>query len=254
MLQEWTSEDAARLIATALNPKASPITNNDYASLLRLMNDEPEFRRHVNEIATGLGLRIYYADDYGCVLGVTDKESRFALKLGNLRESFANEDTAALVIVMTVVIVAFFPTAEALEDEEYGQGEFITLHQLVNLLNQYLFEASKHAEDEEPNAMLAKGWRYLNELPAKKPNEQRSSKKSREGLLRHVLNFFSEHGFVTITEEDEQLRVFFTKRLRVQARDLLGNHLFIYLLELREKPQDIKTDSETQNKEEHKHA
>ncbi|WP_419783486.1 DUF6063 family protein [Maridesulfovibrio sp.] len=236
MLERWSAGDAARLIGIALNPKASPLQNRDYADLLQLMSDEPEFRQLVDEVALGLGLRVYYADDYGCVLGVVDKSSRFALKLGDLREHFTTEDTAALMILMTVVIVAFFPSIEALEDDDYRNNEFINMDGLVNILNQYLADAAKRSEgeDEGPEQMLAKGWRYLEKLPPRKPDMQRVNKGSREGLLHHVLNFFQEHAFVTMREEEEQLRVTPTKRLRIQARELLGNHLFTYLFEMRE--------------------
>jgi hypothetical protein len=231
--QEWTTEDAARLIGIALNPKASPMQNREYERLLHLMSDEPEFRRLVEDVARGLGLRIYHADDYGCVLGITDKDSRFAIKLGDLREHFAGEDTAALIILMTVVIVAFFPSIESLEGEDFRNNEFITLNNLVDILNHYLADAAARSgvEDEEPDQMLAKGRRYLEKLPVRKPDELRISKRSREGLLRRVLNFYLEHDFVTVREEEEQVRITPKKRLRIQARELLGNRLFTYLLE-----------------------
>lgn len=237
MQQEWTPEEAARVISIALNPKASPMQNTvqgkEYERLLHLMRDEPEFRRLVENIARGLGLRICHADDYGCVLGITDKDSRFALKLGDLREHFAGEDTAALIIVMTVVIVAFFPSIESLEDEDFRNNEFITLNGLVDILNHYLADAAARsgAEDEAPDQMLAKGRRYLDKLPVRRPDEQRVNKRSREGLLRHVLNFYLEHDFVTVRDEEEQVRITPKKRMRIQARELLGNRLFTYLME-----------------------
>ena len=236
MLPKWTAKDAATLIGIALNPKASPMQNKDYADLLRLMSDEPEFRKLVDQIAGGLGLRVYYADDYGCVLGVTDKDSRFALKLGDLREHFGGVDTGALIILMTVVIVAFFPTVEALDDDDYRNNEFISLDGIVDILNQYLTDASNRSEslDEEPDMMLAKGWRYLEKLPPTQPEIQRMNKGSREGLLRYVLHFFQEHDFVVIHEEEHQIRATPKKRLRIQARQLFGNRLFSYLFDSHE--------------------
>lgn len=236
MPQEWTVKDAARVISMALNPKASPMQNKDYELLLRLMSDEPDFRQLVNDVADGLGLRVYYADDYGCVLGIKDKESRFALKLGDLREHFSGEDTAVLIILMTVVIVAFFPTIESLEDEDFRSNEFISLDGMVDILNQYIAaaEARSGAEDEGPQPMLAKAWRYLDKLPVRKPEEQRMSKKSREGLLRHVLKFYELHDFVAVRNEEEQLRITAKKRMRIQARELFSNELFVYLMELGE--------------------
>lgn len=236
MSPDWTAKDAARVISMALNPKASPMQNMEYARLLRLMGNEPEFRQLVKEVAEGLGLRIYHFDDSGCVLGVWGKESRFALKLGDLREHFGGEDTAALLILMTVVIVAFFPSRESLEDEDFRNNEFITLNDLVNILNHYLASAAARSEteDEVPEQMLARGWRYLDKLPVRKPDELRMSKKSREGLLRHVLNFYSEHDFVAVHEEEEQLRITPKKRMRIHVRTLLdsNNELFSYLMDL----------------------
>ncbi len=253
MREDWTTRDAARVISIALNPKASPMQNRDYARLLRLMSDEPEFRQLVKDIADGLGLRIYYADDYACVLGIRDRDSRYALKLGDLREHFGGEDTAALIILMTVVIVAFFPSVESLEDEDFLNNEFIPLGGLVDILNQYLAAAAARAgtEDEGPEQMLARGWRYLDRLPVRKPDEQRINKKSREGLLRHVLNFYQEHDFVTLREEEDQLRITPKKRMRIHARELLGNQLFTYLMELGEKTESPDATPETEGGPDH---
>jgi hypothetical protein len=150
---------------------------------------------------------------------------------------------------MTVVIVAFFPTIESLEDEGFRSNEFISLDGMVDILNQYIAAAAARsgAEDEGPQPMLAKAWRYLDKLPIRKPDEQRMSKKSREGLLRHVLKFYELHDFVATRNEEEQLRITAKKRMRIQARELIGNELFIYLTELGGKTPETSADIPQRN-------
>lgn len=249
---EATAENASRLLMKAVNPRTSPYSDKEYARLLRLYADEGDFQELVKGIATGLGLRILFASDYGMVLGVSDMDSRFALRLGDLNRHFQNEDKGAIMLVMLVVTVAFFPTAEALEDEDYGRGEFLRPEQLVELIAQYLHEAQERSQAEESKRedveglesgegyvsalddLFAPSWRYLESLPLKKPEELRASKGSREGLVRHVLNFYQEHNLVEIHEVEGGLRVTATERFRHQARELFGHELFQYVMDLKQ--------------------
>lgn|GEM_PF-6245880 len=234
---ECTVENAATLIAKALNPKASPTRDVEYEQLLKLYVNDHEFKGLAENIARGFGLRIYEGSEYGMVLGLFNKESPFAFKLTELSRHFQNEDSGAIIIVMIVVVIAFFPTDESLEDEDYGLGEFIRIDQLVDLLGEFLQQAKDRdrGEDMEVDEMLTKSWRVIDQLPIKKPNEQRAVKGSREGLIRHVVKFFEEHGFVEVHgQEVEETRITITQRFRVQASELLSNRLFEYMLTLRD--------------------
>lgn len=236
-----TIENASVLIEKALNPKNTSMRDAEYAALLRLYQEDMDFKAMVDDDAKGRKLEIYRANDYGMVLGLANAESNYALRLGSLNRHFQGEDTGLVLIAMLVVAVAFFPSAEALEDEEYGLGEFIRLDQLMSLLGQYIQDARKRNQSnnvmDRVEPMFTQCWRKLESLPPTLPGtssdaKSRPNKGSHEGLLRHALAFYERSGFVQLVESEDSVRITATQRFRVQASVLFGHIIYNYFIEL----------------------
>src|SRR5438046_2676853 len=83
--------DAGRLIQWALQPRARPVTKEEYQHLLDRYRDQIPFQECVQAICTGLGMEILAAGPMGMVLAPTD-DSIFAMTSADYRRSGSAED------------------------------------------------------------------------------------------------------------------------------------------------------------------
>lgn len=113
--------NAARLAYKALHTSLAPANDLEYRELLALYRADPGFAAQVQDDAAGLELVILDASERGLIVAPASRESRFAVRMADIRLGLSAEQKAALLLAHVAVAAAFFPTTDALDD--YGAGE-----------------------------------------------------------------------------------------------------------------------------------
>ena len=227
------ARDASRLIYFALQAGAAPAGSSEYDTLLIRYRSQSEFESLTKAIARGLELEVLEAGDRGLILVPASKESRFSVRLSDLRQ-MTGEQRVALAIAYLTIAAVFFPTNDRLEDDSYvSRGEKVnvfrdTLASLVQRL------AAEHAEDAEV-AGLEPGWLFLNKLPVSTRTSERASLSTLDGCVKLALNQMRDFGMVKVSkpsvDEDEVLYTP-THRLRIHVRDMTERMVFSFICSL----------------------
>jgi len=113
------ARDAARLVYKAIQPALSPVNDAQYRELLDLYRAEPTFAAMVEEIAEGLELAVLDFSERGLVVVPTSRESKFAMRMTDIRSGLKPEQKAALVLAHVAVAAVFYPTTSGLEDDRF---------------------------------------------------------------------------------------------------------------------------------------
>ncbi|SOZ68593.1 conserved hypothetical protein [Cupriavidus taiwanensis] len=224
-----TVENAARLIYKSLHTGLSPVNDAQYRQLLDTYRADPQFAATVLEVATGFELAILDFSDRGIVVAPASRESRFALRIADLRMNLKPEQKAALVLAHVAIASVFFPTTDGLEDENYIAPPANTA-QFRDALHAF----SRRLKDTEElpldmPAELVPGWELVCALPSTIPNAQRATPSSVTGLVSLALSQMVTAGLARVDREasDESLVTYTpTHRLRVQLRELTLRRLF----------------------------
>ncbi|MDR6585646.1 hypothetical protein [Herbaspirillum frisingense] len=223
--------EATRLLYKAMNLTGSPSTDSEYRDLLHKFRADLTFSLAVQEAAIGLELHILDVSERGLIVAPSSKESRFSLRMADLRGQFNAEQKVALAMAHLAISAVFFPTTDRLDDDAKAPlpatlARFRdTLLGIVNRLSdaQGSDETADVAED------LVLGWQYLKRLPAVNPKAERASASSLDGFVRIAVNRMVEYGLLRMAREgeDEALSLFTaTHRLRVHLRELTLPRLF----------------------------
>jgi hypothetical protein len=223
--------EAARLIYKATNLTGSPSTDSEYRDLLHRFRADPTFSLAVQEAAIGLELHILDVSERGLIVAPSSKESRFSLRMADLRGQFNAEQKVALAMAHLAIAAVFFPTTDRLDDDAKSPlpatlARFRdTLLGIVNRLS------DTHRSDETAGVTddLGAGWQYLRRLPAVNPKAERAAASSVDGFVRIAVNRMVEYGLLRMVREgeDETLSLFTaTHRLRVHLRELTLPSLF----------------------------
>lgn len=225
-----TPRNASRLILKALMPRPNPHRDEEYRELLRLYAGNYDFRELTTEIAYGFGLKIIYGTQSGLILGAMGTDSRCAVKLTDINQYFSEVDKGVILISMIIMTIAFFPTAQDLEDIDFAPKP-LEISDVLYVLNRYV-ERFNLDQDEDPEStkdILKPGWRALAKLP--EDDEAQSKKKdTRAGLLRIVKNFLLKYGFIEVDTNGEVEMMNATKRFQYHARELLFHDIFEWLI------------------------
>lgn len=221
--------NAARLAYKALHTSLAPANDLEYRELLALYRADPGFAAQVQEVAAGLELIILDASERGLIVAPASRESRFAVRMADIRLGLGAEQKAALLLAHVAVAAAFFPTTDALDDDGYTPvpvsvgGCRDALHALARRLK----EAAPPGADVPPE--LAPGWEMLAALPITVPASQRASPGSLVGVVRLALAHMERGGLVRLdrdAEEEAAMTYTATHRLRVQLRELALRRLY----------------------------
>lgn len=210
---------AAKLLSKALQPNLVVAKDTEYRNLLHKYQFNREFRALVDVLASGLDLRVLDGSGNCLVVAANSADSRFALRVHDLRSSSMKpEEKAAFLVAHLAVASAFFPTAVGLDDDTYTPPP-VTVGNCRDILLQLV---RTHAEGTSMPAEVELAWAYLNSLPVMIPNAQRAAPNSVTGLVRMVLESFLKYNMVRLEREasvEADLTYTATHRLRVQLRD-----------------------------------
>ncbi|WP_423599944.1 hypothetical protein [Roseateles sp. MS654] len=226
-----THRDANTLLYKAINLTAAPSRDVEYRELLSRYRADSVFASAVQEAAIGLQLSILDVSERGLIVAPTSKESRFSLRMSDLRHMFTPEQRVALAMAHLAIAAVFFPTTDRLDDDVKAPlpatlARFRdTLLAVVGRLSDS-HEAGEGADQAEE---FIPGWQYLERLPAVNPKAERASSSSVDGIVRIAANKMLEYGLLRLvrdSEDDAQAVYGPTYRLRVHLRELTLPRLF----------------------------
>jgi hypothetical protein len=226
---QCSTRDAARLVYKALHTTLSPQTDQVYLQLLGLYRADPQFASMVQDVAEGLELAILDISERGLVLVPTSRESKFSIRIADIRTNLKPEQKAGLLLAHVAVAAVFYPTTDGLDDDNYVPppstlGQF---RDSLYALARRLKDAGGDLKDVPLEA--APGWELICSMPSLVPSSQRASANSVTGLVGLALTHMVSGGLIRIdrdSTDDEQVTYTANHRLRVQLRELTLRRLF----------------------------
>lgn len=236
------AREAARLLAKALQPGLAPVNDPEYRELLAEYRGNIDFARLVDDVCTGLELIVLDVSERGIIVAPTTRESRFSLRMADLRQNLANDQKVALLMAHLAVCTVFYPTTLMLEDDALTPlpASITQIRDALLSLTARLATAAEEKEEKEekdeakPEADEAEidlrpGWELLRRLPPVDPKAERASTSSVEGFIRMALSHMHRYNLVRLErgkEGDAQSLYTPTHRLRVHLRELTWPRLF----------------------------
>jgi hypothetical protein len=224
-------KNAATLIYKALQTNLTTAGDTEYRELAALFLVDAGFRRMCEDIATGFTLQIIDASELrGLVLVPESRESRFAVRLGDIRaHGMEQPHRAALVLAHISICAAFFPTSDSLDDDS-----LIPPPVTIAVCRDTLYSLAQRLKDTNPLPIdipldLAPGWEAVCALPQTLRESVRAAPSSGAGIVKIALNQMVDGGLVRLdrgTEDDPQASYTATHRLRVQLREIALRRLF----------------------------
>lgn len=226
-----TARNAARLVYKAIQPSLSPVNDVQYRELLDLYRAEPVFADMVDEVAEGLELAVLDFSERGLVVVPASRESKFAMRIADLRTNLKPDQKAGLVLAHVAVAAVFYPTTSGLEDDRFvpPPASHAQFRDALLVLARRLKDESEEAELQDVPVELAPGWELICAMPLVLPGAQRASPASVSGLISLALLHLVQGGLVRIDREaSDELQMTYTPthRLQVQLRELTLRRLF----------------------------
>lgn len=228
-LLQSTARNAARLVYKALHFTLAPGNDQEYRELLALYRADAAFAAVVQDVAAGLELAILDVSERGLIVVPTSRESRFAVRMSDLRTGMSPDQKAALLLAHVAIAAVFFPTTDGLDDDTVPPppASVANFRDTLHALARRLKESSDLPSDIPPE--LAPGWEVLAALPVMVPASQRAAPNSLVGLVKLALTHMQANNLVRLDREtDDEVEVTYTAthRLRVQTRELALRRLF----------------------------
>jgi hypothetical protein len=225
-----TVRNAARLTYKALHPTLSPVNDPEYRELLALYRSDTGFQTQVQDVATGLELMVLDATDRGLIVVPTSRDSKFAIRMQDIRQQMTVEQRAALVLAHVAIAAVFFPTTAGLEDDNYTPppSSVAQCRDALHALARRMKDAGS-VSNEAATPELTPGWELIAAMPVALPGAQRASPNSVVGLVKMALSNMQQSGLVRLdhdAEDDASQTYTPTYRLRVQLRELAMRRLF----------------------------
>ncbi|MNJ41540.1 hypothetical protein D3C77_364660 [compost metagenome] len=226
------ASDASHLLYKALQINLSPANDAEYRELLARYRSNPVLKQVLAEVAEGMQLQVLDASERGLIVAPTGKESRFSLRMSDLRKQpMSEEQKVATALCMLAISAVFYPTQELLDDE----SRFPIPARVPKFRDSLLVLAERMKEqDGDDNLVIEEmrpGWGYILQIAPMQP-ERPNSISSVDGLIRMVLRQMKESGLVTATrgDDDDDSRDFTpTHRLRINLRERTLPRLFDYI-------------------------
>ncbi len=226
------ASDASRLLYKALQINLSPANDVEYRELLARYRSNPVLKQVLAEVAEGMQLQVLDVSERGLIVAPTGKESRFSLRMSDLRKQpMSEEQKVATALCMLAISAVFYPTQELLDDE----SRFPIPAKVHKFRDSLLVLAERmKGQDGDDNLVIEEmrpGWGYILQIAPMQP-ERPNSISSVDGLIRMVLRQMKESGLVTATrgDDDDDSRDFTpTHRLRINLRERTLPRLFDYI-------------------------
>lgn len=225
------NRDASRLLYKALHLTGTPSNDAEYRDLLSRYRADPTFCTAVQESAIGMELSILDVSERGLIVAPSSKNSRFSLRMTDLRGTFTSEQKVALAMAHLAIAAVFFPTTDRLDDDAKAPLP-ATLARFRDTLLGLVSRLSDAQDSDVPESVaeeLEQGWQYLKRLPAVNPKAERAASSSVDGLVRIAVNKMLEYGLIRAfreSDDDTQSLYTATHRLRVHLRELTLPALF----------------------------
>ena len=224
-----TVRNAARLVYKALHTNLSPANDTLYRELLDLYRADTKFATDVREIADGMELSILDFSERGLIVVPTSRESRFAVRIADIRTNLKPDQKAGLVLSHIAIASVFFPTTDGLEDDNYipPPASVAQFRDALYALSRRLKDAGEGIQDMPLE--LSPGWELVCSMPITVPASQRAAPTSVTGLIGMALTNMVSGGLARLDRDstDESLATYTaTHRLRVQLRELTLRRLF----------------------------
>lgn len=224
-----TVQNAARLVYKALHTNLVPANDILYRELLDLYRADTKFAADVQEVAEGMELSILDFSERGLIVVPASRESRFAVRIGDIRTNLKPDQKAGLVLAHIAIASVFYPTTDGLEDDNYipPPASVAQFRDALHALSRRLKDAGE--DQQEVPLELAPGWELICSMPANVPGSQRATPTSVSGLIGLSLTNMVSGGLVRLDRDstDESLATYTpTHRLRVQLRELTLRRLF----------------------------
>lgn len=226
-----TARNAARLVYKAIQPALSPVNDPHYRELLDLFRAEPSFAAMVEEVADGLELSVLDFSERGLVVVPASRESKFAMRIADLRANLKPDQKAGLVLAHVAIAAVFYPTTSGLEDDSFmpPPASLAQFRDTLLALARRLKDGAEEADLKDVPVELAPGWELVCSMPLMLPGAQRASPASVTGLIGLALLHMVAGGLVRVDREaadDTQVTYTPTHRLQVQLRELTLRRLF----------------------------
>lgn len=226
---QTSTKSAGRLLYKALHSTLVPINDAEYRELLAHYRANPDFAEEVESLATGMELAVLDVSERGLVVVPASRESKFAVKMADIRSGLDAKQKAALLLAHVAIAATFFPTTDGLDDDNFvpPPSSVANFRDTLHALAKHL-QASAMPMQDVP-VELAPGWDYIASLAVVVPAAQRASLNSVVGFIKLALKHMREGGLVRLDREtdDEESETYTpTQRLRVQLRELALRRLF----------------------------
>ena len=224
---EPSARAAATLVYKGLQPKLVVSKDKEYRELLTRYESDGAFRSMVQDIAIGMGLQTLAVNPEGAFFAPASNESRFAMRLQDIRLGMAPEEKAIMVLTHVAVAALFYPTAERLNDDSYtppAVDEAETLSLLKTLCAR--LAAQTDAQRQDVPKELEPGWLCVLGKPESRPEQKNRTIGTLEGIIATVFKQLSDHGLIFPQSGEEPVRYLATWKYTIQLRELTVSRIF----------------------------
>lgn len=222
-------QDAAALLYKAMGILANPLNDTEYRQLLAKFRSDRAFADVVNGIAAGMELVILDVSERGLVVAPTGKNSRFSLRVTDLRQNLNERERVAMALIHLAIAAVFYPTTDHVEDE--GRAPFPS--SVSEIRDKVLTIANSLRLSSEGDSYAAEqlrpGWGLILDLPPFIPGAERAALSSVDGIVKLCLIRLRDFGLVRKEghEKISEKTIFTpTHQLRIQLRELTLPTLF----------------------------
>jgi|ERR1022692_1871947 hypothetical protein len=224
---ESPARAAATLIYKGLQPKLVVSRDKEYRELLALYESDATFRSMVQDIAIGMGLQTLAINFEGAFFAPSAEDSRFAMRLQDIRLGMSPEEKALMVLIHVSVGALFYPTAERLNDDSNSPAAVLE-SEALGLLKTLCTRLAKQSEAERQDLPkeLEPGWQCVLGKPESRPEQKNRTMYTLEGMVSNVFKQLCDHGFIYPEPGEEPLRYLATWKYTIQLRELLVSRIF----------------------------
>lgn len=230
-MNEWRA--AGRLLQWGLQLQARPVQEEEYLALVKHYLVTPEFQRHVDDVARGLGLLVQECDERGLILTPL-ADSVFAMKPADFRPSSSSADLRFIDGLIQVAIAAtVFPRSADLDEDRNIARPPITVADVehtLNLLCEEIAETAKRAPDPAHTAVatgLLEGWRVWSELPeARETASGRRAQSTRRRYIEQNLDLLVPLGCFQRGTRGDETTYRSTYRYQAQVQDFASSDIY----------------------------
>ena len=219
-------EQAEGLLYFGLKGKQNPSEKSHYKDLLRKYQINQDFRKIFESIAKGQKLNVIEVNEKGVFLR-PEPNSIYHFKKHDI-SSIVNDEMEPFSLIILVGIAAWFFPDNISAEKQLRETDFITVEEIVALLEEYCVKMVKNAlkdkdeeqlkdpeVGEEELVMVAQRYLSLHEDSKLGSSEQ----KTKQGYIRRVLNFLESQNY--LLEDDD--KYYLTPRFKYEMDYMVQN-------------------------------